>query len=239
MNANTRIDAQIQEDAMAHARNIRKAFARAFTDPNIYTPEANPVSVFMAGSPGAGKTEASIELVEKLAGSGVLRIDPDDFRGEFREYNGRNSELFQGAISTLVNRVLDNAFDNKQSFVLDGTLTNYGAAHKNIDRSVKKGRTVQILYVYQKPEIAWDFVQQREALDGRRINPQTFIDQYFAAREVVNRLKAEFGVRVKVDLLLKNIDNGNRFAWFGVDNIDPYIPEQYTREYLEQILITG
>ncbi len=80
---------------------------------------------------------------------------------------------------------------------------------KNIERSLSKGRLVQILYVYQQPFLAWNFVQEREAIEGRRIRPETFIEQYFSAREVVNRLKGEFGSNIKVDLLMKNNDNSN------------------------------
>ncbi len=53
----------------------------------------------------------------------------------------------------------------------------------------KRGRTVQILYVYQEPILAWNFVQRREAVEGRGILPEHFIKQYFAARDVVNTLK--------------------------------------------------
>ena len=45
-----------QDEAVAFARARRKEIARRLTDPAIYPPEADPVSVFMAGSPGAGKT---------------------------------------------------------------------------------------------------------------------------------------------------------------------------------------
>ena len=70
---------RIEEEALAYAKKHRNEIARRLTDPTIFVPEANPVSVFMAGSPGAGKTEASIELIN-LKGAGgakVLRIDPD------------------------------------------------------------------------------------------------------------------------------------------------------------------
>ncbi len=63
------------------------------------------------GSPGAGKTESSKELIVELEartpGSRVLRIDPDDLRSEFPGYDGRKSWLFQGAASTWVDRMLD------------------------------------------------------------------------------------------------------------------------------------
>ena len=83
---------------------------------------------------------------------------------------------------------------------------------------------------------AWEFVQAREALEGRRINPQDFIYQYFAARDVVNRLKAEFGKGVHVDLLLKNNDNSHRLYKAGIDRIDSHVPEKYTRANIEQLL---
>ena len=232
---------QLAADANEFAKANRKHFARKFTDPAIFTPEECPVSVFMAGSPGAGKTEASHALIEQISSQGpaVLRIDPDDLRQQFKGYNGSNAYLFQRAASILVERILDEAFGNSQSFILDGTLSSYSSAKKNIDRSLKKDRQVQLLYVYQEPFLAWDFVQKREAIEGRRIKPETFIEQYFAAREVVNRLKNEYGSAIKVDLLMKNIDNSNRFFEFGVQNIDYFIPERFSKAELEQTLGLG
>jgi UDP-N-acetylglucosamine kinase len=136
----------------------------------------------------------------------------------------------------LVEKIHDMALDQRQSFLLDGTLSHYEIARKNIDRSLKKKRTVQILYVYQAPLLAWEFVQAREAAEGRRILPETFIEQYFAAREVVNRLKAELGKAIRLDLLMKNNDNSNRFYRAGVDRIDNHIPEQVDRQQLERLL---
>jgi predicted ABC-type ATPase len=231
-------DQKIQDKAVEYAKSHRKSFAKQFTDPGIYIPEENPVSVFMAGSPGAGKTEASLELIARIVnGASVLRIDPDDLRTEFEDYNGTNAYLFQRAVSIFVDCILDRAFRRNQSFILDGTLSSYESAKKNIDRSLDKKRMVQILYVYQLPHLAWQFVQDREYVEGRRILPETFINQYFASREVVNRLKVEYGNDIKVDLLMKNNDNSHRFFEFGVDCIDPFIPERYTRAGLEQTIL--
>ena len=161
------------------------------------------MSVFMAGSPGAGKTEASIELLSQFDenGSKVLRIDPDELRSEFEGYTGGNSWLFQPAVSILVEKIHDLALDQRQSFLLDGTLANYEIAERNIERSLRKGRTVLILYVYQRPDLAWNFVQARERVEGRKIPIEEFVRQYFAARDVVNRLKQHFGGSIEVDLL--------------------------------------
>lgn len=232
---------RIRKDAIEFANKHKREIAKRLTDPSIYPPEANPVSVFMAGSPGAGKTEASIELLNALQkdGAKVLRIDPDELRQEFAEYTGNNSRLFQGAVSILVERIHDLALDQKQSFLLDGTLSHYEVARKNINRSLKRKRTVQILYVYQEPRLAWQIVQAREAVEGRNIPPVQFIDQYFAARDVVNRLKRELGAEIQVDLLMKNNDGSGRFYRAGVDQIDNHIAEKYDRAALEQMLGLG
>lgn len=229
------MEASIRARALQWAKNHRKAIARRFTDPSVYPPEDCPVSIFMAGSPGAGKTEASKALIKQVGGA-VLRIDPDDLRDQFSEYNGRNSWLFQGAVSRLVERILDDAFRQRQSFLLDGTFAQFDKAEKNIQRSLQRKRMVQILYVYQDPAQAWAFVQARESQEGRRIACDVFIDQYFKARKVVNRLKKAFGSHIQVDLLLKNIDGSNRLLRINIDQIDSYAPEKYDSDMLRQLL---
>lgn len=226
----------IQESALAFARKNKKRIAKQLTSRAVYLPEENPVSVFMAGSPGAGKTEASVALLESIDGPAVLRIDPDELREQFPGYDGANAYLFQAATSVLVEKLVDYAIDQSQSFLLDGTLSRLDKARSNVERSLRRGRIVQILYVYQEPRLAWQFVQAREAHEGRRILPNHFIDQYFAAREVVNQLKSEFGREIRVDLLLKNNDNTDRFYRNGVDKIDHHIPENHSREDLERML---
>lgn len=229
---------RIKQEALDCARRNKKAIAKKLTDKSIYLPEDNPVSVFMAGSPGAGKTEASKSLLDKFTDDHTrcLRIDPDELRDQFEAYTGDNSWLFHGAVSILVNIIHDLALSQGQSFVLDGTLSRYEIAEQNIRRSLKKGRVVQILYVYQRPDLAWEFVQAREAEEGRRILPEDFINQYFAARDVVNRLKRKFGGDIRVDLLLKDIDNSHKLYKANVDQIDYHIPEKFTRTDIEVML---
>lgn len=226
---------EIRAQALAFAREHKREIAARLTDPAVYLPEDCPVSIYMAGSPGAGKTEASKELIEAVGGA-LLRIDPDELRTEFDGYTGSNAWLFQPAVSVLVERILDVALKKKQSYLLDGTLTNYEKAKQNIERSLHKNRVVQILYVYQEPRQAWVFVQDREALEGRHIDVDTFIRQYFEARKVVNCLKKDFGKAIEVDLLLKNIDGSHRFARANIDQIDNHIPEKYDSQALRQIL---
>ncbi len=225
----------IQDKAIAHAHKIKKKFAKEFTDKAIFPKEENPVSVFMAGSPGAGKTEASKALIEEFKGD-VIRIDADEFRKQFEDYTGDNSWLFQSAVSILVEKVHDFVIKNSQSFLLDGTLTNYTKAAQNIERSIKRKRMVQILYVYQDPIRAWEFVQAREKVEGRNIPLGRFIEQYFNARECVNKLKEHFGADLKVDLLVQ--DRSNQLSRYkaNIDSIDNHVNEKYTPAALETLL---
>lgn len=84
--------------------------------------------------------------------------------------------------------------------------------------------------------MAWRFVKAREEKEGRRILPEHFIAQYFAARKVVNQLKKDFGKEIQVDLLLKNLDGSDKVYKANVDQIDNHIPEKYTEEDLIKMI---
>jgi len=220
----------IRDAAIVYARANRKEIARQLTDVEQYPPDPEPVSVFMAGSPGAGKTEASKGLILEAGGIPPVRIDPDELRENFEAYDGSNSWLFQAGTSILVEKIHDLVLKNGQNFLLDGTLANLEKARQNVARSLKRGRHVQILYVYQEPALAWEFVCAREVAEGRRVLPQHFVEQYFSARQVVNQLKEEFGKGIHVDLLLKNRDNSDKVYRDNIDNVDNHVPEKYSRQ---------
>lgn len=129
---------EIKNTALEFAKANRKAIARQITDQNIYQPDDIPVSVFMAGSPGAGKTEFSknfLNTLEKGITHKILRVDSDELRILLPGYTGNNSYLFQGAVSVIVEKIHDLALEHKQSFVLDGTLSKYDKAVANIQEN--------------------------------------------------------------------------------------------------------
>lgn len=199
-----------------------------------------PISVFMAGSPGAGKTESAKNLIAKFSkDKNILHIDPDNLRVEFKSYNGVNSSLFQAATSIIADKMQDFALKQKQSYVFDGTLTNLGRTKENIDRNLNPtmGREVFIVYVYQNPVQAWGFVKEREEKDGRVIPRSAFIDKYFKARENVNFLKKEYGNRIQVDIVVKNLDGADFKYRENIGVVDNYLPEKYSKEELRKLII--
>ncbi len=57
---------EIRAQAIEFAKHNKVRIARELTDPAKYAPEVVPISVFMAGSPGAGKTEFSKNLIQYI-----------------------------------------------------------------------------------------------------------------------------------------------------------------------------
>ncbi len=228
----------IKKKALDFAKKNRTRICRRLTNTSLYAPELGPVSVFMSGSPGAGKTESSKELVTALTEDGghVLRLDPDDLRAEFEDYNGNNSYLFQAAVITLVERALDMIFKNNQSFLLDGTFASFHVADKNIGRSLKKGRMVLVVFVYQRPELAWNFVKAREKVEGRRILPEHFVEQFFGSQQVIEQLKEKYGSQIQVDLLLKDNDGITHSHHSDIISLQPYLDPAYTLGVVREIV---
>ena len=98
-----------------HKQNITKDLLLDYTSVDV------PLSIFMAGSPGAGKTEWARGLVELLDGN-ILHLDGDLYRSMLPGYEGNNSHLFQKAMSKLVSYIHDKLLDQNIAFILDGTL---------------------------------------------------------------------------------------------------------------------
>lgn len=229
---------QFVEESKAFVRENRTRLSKELTDISRYPKEEQPVSVFMAGSPGAGKTETSKAYLEQfretdaLGGPSfeVLRIDPDEYRVLIPGYTGDNSWLVQPAVSLLVERVLDRALRQKQSFLLDGTFANLQKSLDNIARSLDRDRFVQILYVYQEPELAWNFVMARESVEGRKIPFDRFAAQFIAAQESVQAALDKFGDKIRVEVLIKPIDNGRHVHHADVKRLDAVVQRRFNLE---------
>ena len=226
---------KIKEAAVVYARKEKERIATECLCKQNYVKETAPVSVFMAGSPGAGKTESSKNLIKNFTAP-IVRIDPDELREYFRHlgYNGTNSSCYQGASTILAERIHDYCIDRCHSFIFDTTFAHITKAESNVARSIKHKRPVQILYVYQEPALAWKFVCAREKEEGRNILPEVFVQDYFKARENVNFIKKKYP-EIKIQLIIKNIDNSTLEFKDNVDNIDTYLPERYSIEEVRQL----
>lgn len=116
---------EIREAAIEFAKKNKNRIAKELTDIAEHASDSVPISVFMAGSPGAWKTELSKSLIKISEGNNeIIRIDGDEIRRFIPGYTGNNSHLFQGAISLIIEKIYDLVLHQRQSFVFDGTFSN-------------------------------------------------------------------------------------------------------------------
>lgn len=228
---------KISQEALEWVRrNRRELFQSVITRSgyDIETEEGIPAATFMAGTPGAGKTEVSKRFTE-LFSVRPLRIDADEFRESIPGYQGTNSDIIQSAASVAVEKVLDQAYHCGYSFILDGTFA-YRNAVMNLKRAYRKGYTLQVFFVYQDPVIAWEFTKVRERKEGRRVPKEAFTKAYMEARRNVHNAKQEFGENLDVTLIIKDYASGKEVIYTDVDNIDSYLDTVYNEEELKGLL---
>ncbi|MDR2833694.1 MAG: zeta toxin family protein [Streptococcaceae bacterium] len=190
-------------------------------------------AIFMAGSPGAGKTEVANTLSELY--KGLVIIDADRFREKFPEYNGSNSSRFQKASSWLVEQAFRFVIANGYSFILDATFA-LESASKNIRRAYKNDYEISAFYVYQNPIVAWNFTKERQKVEGRVVPKERFINAYFKARMNLIKVKKEFPSEFELNIVIKDYDNNISEVHFDTDNIELILPEIYTLKELEEKL---
>lgn len=229
---------KIADEACDFVRQNKKMIIERFAGDD-FPPAEHPVSFFMAGSPGAGKTEFSRRLIMLQSGTGagpIVRIDGDEIRGLLPGYVGGNAYLFQRAISIGVSKIHNYALKKNKNFILDGTFSRLEKARENLNRSIKASRGVIVVYVYQEPLIAWKFTQKREVEEGRSIPKDVFIERFLGAWMVVQAIKKDFGDSIKLWLVEKNLETNFEKISLNISGIDAYIPKRYSKEELESIL---
>lgn len=197
-------------------------------------------AIFMAGSPGAGKTETAKRIIMG-ADFSLVHIDQDKIKTLLPGYAGANAEIYHNPASLGVEKVFDYVLKHHISFIFDSTLSKFEKAKENIRRVLRKGYKIDILFVHQNPINAWSFVQKREVQEGRRVPKKAFAEKYMGAREAVNAIKKEFGNEVDLHFVLKIVDQKKEIEdehyIFDIQNVDVYMDKVYTSEKeIEEIL---
>lgn len=233
---------QLSLRALEFIKSNKIQIIRRFASDERCPSVSNPISMFMAGSPGAGKTEFSKRMIEFMIQSGsapITRIDSDEIRSFLpKEFDDKNAYIFKRAASKGVDFLHDHVLKKDKNFILDGTLSNYEFSRTNVERSLKKGRPVVIVYLYQDPVISWGFTRERELIEHRSIPKEAFIEELFAAKENVNKIKLEFGGKIILWLIERNLKEKKDFkqSLVNIDNVDNHISIRYTKTELIELL---
>lgn len=226
---------KLSEEAFLWVKLNHKKLIERFADTTEYIADTLPTTLFMAGSPGAGKTEISKRFVPRFKQK-PIRIDADEIRAICPGYIGSNAHVFQDAARKGVHILYDYALKNNINVILDGTFA-YSGALENIKRSLEHNRKVEIFFVHQDPLQAWDFTKKREALEQRRVSKEVFIEASFKAGKNVNEAKAVFGPKIELNLIIKDFEKDLEQLEINIENIDQYIKKSYTKDELEKLLI--
>lgn len=226
----------VHDSAMAYLRAHRRELLEHFAGDAVCPPVDEPFSIFMAGSPGAGKTEYSKTWIRKTNAS-VVRIDTDEVREWFPMYTGSNSSEVQHAAALGVQRLFDYVLDKRKNVLIDSTFTPYETVEENVERSLRRGRYVEVHYIFQDPVVAWEFTKKRQVVEGRFVPKEMFVRALFESRENVQRIQAKFGTDVKVTFVVKDYQNDTFLEhYYGVNEIDSRTELKYTKEELSERL---
>ncbi len=226
----------IQEQARQYIKTHAKELIALYASDDLYHRVAEPITLFMAGSPGAGKTEVSKSFIKNFAVM-PIRIDADEIRSFCPGYIGTNASLFQDAASKGVNILYDHAREKGINCIIDGTFS-YAGAMENIERSLNRGRKIQIWYVYQDPIRAWEFTKAREIKETRHVSKETFIKGFMESRINVRKAKLQYGNKVQVNILIKDYEKNTEDIWLNVtvQELDQKAGQVYSEETLQKIL---
>ena len=225
---------RISDDAHEYIRKHTEEVIQRFTKDAQSV--ARPVSLFLAGSPGAGKTEVSRSLIKRFKTMPV-RIDADEIRAMCPGYIGKDAHLFQKAATKGVHILYDYALNKKLHLILDGTFA-YGDSAQNIKRSIDKHRIIELWFVYQDPKKAWEVTIAREALERRHVSKEIFIKAFLKSQENAKNAKKLFGSAVVLNLLVKNTDHTDGILKLNIqaEELDAHIGASYSEENLIALL---
>lgn len=220
------------------------------------------MTIFTAGGPGAGKTEfvtnfipliyskQDKNIINILQKQGVsmdfenlfIHIDVDKIRDFLPQYKKTDSTLgvkanahvVQKAANMGLDTLREYCFENQLSFIHDGTFSNYKTMKKLIEKSLSRGRVVDIYYIYIDPIRAWDFTKAREIVERRNILKEKFVQQFFDAQKNVQKIKELFNEKVRLHCVLKNEQGQLVDIKFNYPSVDVFLKEHYSNGILKK-----
>jgi len=233
----TEEELRIESQAVEFVKTHKKEILQKFCPLNICHAVTNPASLFMAGSPGAGKTEVSKGFMKRFNDI-PIRIDADEIRSICPGYTGANAHLFQRAANKGVNVLYDHALHKDINCIMDGTFA-YGGVTENIERSLQHNRRVEVWFVYQDPIRAWEFTKAREIHEARRVSKDIFIKTFFDSRDNARIVKEKFKSRIELNVLIKDYEMDQEDLRLNVpeSELDRIADDRYSMDNLNKLLV--
>ena len=151
--------------------NQQAVVDRFFAD---YPPQREHMAFFMAGIPGAGKTELATNALMEMSHT-LVPIEHDKLVEYIDGYRREDYYIYRKAGSVLVTRILNECLKHGYGFIFDGTLSHPNGA-RNVGRTLNAKYLTVIVYVIQDVDAAWFSTQDRNVVTGRRVEKSGFIE---------------------------------------------------------------
>ncbi len=225
------------DNVLEWAKSHKKEFVQELLLESRAEPEMEPAAIFMAGLPGAGKTELSRNLIAD-AGVFPLRIDMDEIASLLPDYEPEKADEFRKPATLLLTEMLSYALHHKISFLMDGTFGSVKAC-ENIERSLKHGFSVQIVYAFQNPKLAWQFTLAREKVEHRAIKFEGFVEAYYKTINNIKMVSEKYGDRIAIDIAVKDQNNsvGEWKRDVKASEIDKVLKVEYNKDKLIKYIL--
>ncbi len=219
---------------MAWANKYKKRIAREFLRETNFVSKDNPTGIFTAGLPGAGKTEFTVELLKGITDR-PLRIDMDEIAALMDGYKPEIADRFRGGAGVILGKIYDETIKSKIDFVFDGTFSQ-ARAIENLERALHHGYTVKIYYIYQIPEVAWQFTKDREVVEHRAIDKPGFIKTYLNLESNL-RILCSKHKDVTISLIVKDHSNKEGRRVEDVKDLFAELPTFLTEDQLNDMIL--
>jgi len=207
---------EIIDESVMYFNQNKQDFFLQYTK-NIL-PSQEKIVYFTAGMSGVGKTELAIFFKEQ--NENLLHIDTDEIREFFRPcgYDGQNSSLYQKVASRGFNELFKYGLKNNLSLIMDSNFANIDIAIQNIERLLKRSYYVNIVYLYNEPDVCYEYATRRELVTHRKVPEDVFIRSNINSYKTVLAIKNFFKEKVILDFA--NTSHTNPGIYENIDTIE-------------------
>ena len=154
-------------DWISNKNNLKKVVERFFAEQSKW-------AIFMAGIPGAGKTEFVKQLKDEPYFENFITIEHDKLVEYLPGYRPENYYRYRRAGNPVVGNIFKRCLECGHSFIMDGTLA-HNAGLDNIKKTLKRGYSVLVVYIVLTADKAWEITRKREKVTKRGIERAGFV----------------------------------------------------------------